>query len=46
MLYERREKKENRAIKERAQYIIERNSNEEFLRAMITRAKILEKLIG
>ena len=31
--------------KKELQYIIERNSNEEFLRAMITRAKILEKLI-
>jgi len=43
MKEEKRKKTER--LKKELQYIIERNSNEEFLRAMITRAKILEKLI-
>ena len=43
MKEEKRKKTER--LKIELQYIIERNSNEEFLRAMITRAKILEKLI-
>lgn len=44
MKEEKREKIER--LKKELQYIIERNSHEEFLKAMITRAKILEKLIG
>lgn len=44
MKEEKREKIER--LKKELQYIIERNSNEEFLKAIITRAKILEKLIG
>lgn len=41
MKEEKRKKTER--LKKELQYIIERNSNEEFLRAMITRAKNIKK---
>ena len=43
MKEEKRKKTER--LKKELQYIIERNSNEEFLRAMITRTKKKKKLI-